>query len=56
MALLNLPQADLILYSPFSKDYLQISVKFDNNFSLKLIDTITQKYFQNLLHFYCLNK
>lgn len=56
MGLLGLHEALLIVYSSHSKTFLNITVQFDKEFTQDLIETVTRKYFCNMLHFYCINK
>nr|CAI5817983.1 unnamed protein product [Callosobruchus analis] len=56
MAILNLPVCDLILYSVKSKGFLNICVPFDEVFVKKLLYTISEKYFINMIHFICENR
>lgn len=56
MAILGLSCTKLILYSSFKKNYLSINVDFNKNFTVSLIKKITDNYFQNMLHFFCVNK
>nr|CAI5861619.1 unnamed protein product [Callosobruchus analis] len=56
MAILNLLVCDLILYSAKSKSFLNIHVPFDEVFVKKLLYTISEKYFINMIHFICENR
>lgn len=56
MALLSLQHTHFIIYSSYSKSYLEVIVKFDEKFANHMIQTVTKKYFGNLLHHYCLRK
>ena len=56
MALLGLDITKFIIYSSHTKTYLELDVYFDETFARELIIKITDNYFVNMLHVYCLNK
>lgn len=56
MALLNLPGCDFILYSSFSRTFLNIYVPFDEEFTKQMIETISYNYFKHMIHVICESK
>lgn len=52
MAILNIKETDLALYSSQSDTLLKINVPFDEDFAKRLLITVT-KYFKNMLHVFC---
>lgn len=56
MAILGLSSTKFILYSSCKKNYLNVNVDFDENFAKSLIKKISDNYFNNMLHFFCVNK
>lgn len=56
MGILGINETVFILYSTFSKSFLELKIKFDKNFTEELVLKITKNYFEKMLHFYCENK
>lgn len=56
MAVLKLARTDFIIYSSATDNYFVIPVNFDLEFSTVLIQTVTKKFFEHMLHVYCENK
>ncbi|XP_043466305.1 uncharacterized protein LOC122501102 isoform X2 [Leptopilina heterotoma] len=55
MTLLNLKQCDFVIYSSKSKTIEIITVDYDKEFTTKLLNTLKKNYFENMLHYICLN-
>lgn len=56
MAILNLADSDFVLYSSFSRDYLNIHVEFDHDFVVALLKKLKRIYFTQMIHEICINK
>lgn len=53
MAILNLQKAILFIFASFDDSGLIVEVDFDYEFSKKMILTIKERYFENMLHVLC---
>lgn len=53
MALLNLDKCEFIVYFSKEQNYLQISVPFNPDFAKELIETVSKKYFDHVIHYLC---
>lgn len=56
MTILNLPECDFVLYSPYDDSFLNIIIKYDEEYVTKMLHKLRYNYFQNMLHTICLNK
>lgn len=56
MFILNLKECDFILYSSFSKSFINVIVKFDVIFATTLVEKLKYNYFTYMLHEICKNK
>lgn len=55
LAVLNLPECDLILYSSKSRSFLNVSVPFDEEFAKNLLIKISYNFFTKMLQYACEN-
>ena len=54
MTVLNIKEAELILYAPYDKSIKIIPIHYDVQFVQDLYMSLKQIYFNNVLHFVCL--
>lgn len=56
MAILNLKECDFVVYSKFSKSFVNIIVPLDEPFARDLLEKLQNIYFFNMLHEICLGR
>lgn len=55
MAMLNLKEADFVIYSSMDNSIIIINVSLDNNFVQHLLKKLKFNFFSHMLHIACVN-
>ena len=55
MAVLNIKQCDLVIYSSVSQSILIITIEYDDEFCNNLLSSLKHRYFEKMLHEICVN-
>lgn len=55
MAILNIPECDFVIYSKFSKSFVNIIVPRDDLFLNNMLNKLQDIYFLYMIHEICLN-
>lgn len=56
MALLNLENAQFVIYAPYDKSIITINVPFNENFMISMLKSLKEIYYNIMLHEICKNE